>query len=100
MNQPAAADEQRDGTGWSASTYNKVAAFVYSDAYTSPVFELLAAKPGEHILDLGCGSGELTKKLAQAVGSEGIVVGVDASDSMVRGLYSCLQSLLDEETSS
>lgn len=80
----SASDEKRDATGWSASTYNKVASFVYSKAYTSPVLELLAAQPGERILDLGCGSGELTKGLAKAVGSEGVVVGVDASESMVR----------------
>ena len=85
-----AVNEKRDATGWSASTYNKVASFVYSDEYTSLVIQLLDAKPGEHILDLGCGSGELTKKLIQAVGSEGIVVGVDASDSMVRRTGSIL----------
>lgn len=78
------ADEKRDATGWSASTYNKVASFVYSEAYTAPVLNLLGAKPGERILDLGCGSGEITKGLAQAVGESGVVVGVDASESMVR----------------
>jgi trans-aconitate methyltransferase len=42
----------------------------------SPVVDLLAPKPGERILDLGCGDGVLTKKLAD-LGCE--VVAVDSS---------------------
>jgi trans-aconitate methyltransferase len=42
----------------------------------SPVLDLLAPKPGERILDLGCGDGVLTKKLAD-LGCE--VVAVDSS---------------------
>jgi 2-polyprenyl-3-methyl-5-hydroxy-6-metoxy-1,4-benzoquinol methylase len=38
--------------------------------------DLLAPKPGERILDLGCGDGVLTKKLAD-LGCE--VVAVDSS---------------------
>lgn len=39
---------------WSAADYSKNAPFVYSQAFASPVLELLDAKPGERILDLGC----------------------------------------------
>jgi SAM-dependent methyltransferase len=46
------------------------------------VVELLAAQPGERILDLGCGDGALTAKLV-ALGCE--VVGVDASEPQIRG---------------
>jgi SAM-dependent methyltransferase len=69
---------------WSAQTYNTNAHFVYSDKFTAPVFALLDPKPGEKILDLGCGSGELTVKLAEIVGQGGVVVGTDYSESMVR----------------
>jgi len=69
---------------WSASKYNTTASFVYSDEYTSPVLQLLAAAPGERILDFGCGSGELTLGLEKIVGASGLVVGVDASEDMVR----------------
>ncbi|KAJ7505574.1 S-adenosyl-L-methionine-dependent methyltransferase [Mycena galericulata] len=79
-------DNTYDAQGWSASLYNKSAAFVYSPAYTSAVLDLLAAKPGEKIIDLGCGSGEVTviieKIVKQAPG--GLVVGVDFSESMIR----------------
>jgi SAM-dependent methyltransferase len=47
----------------------------------APVLELLAPKPGERILDLGCGDGALAEKLVQAGAS---VVGVDASEEMAR----------------
>ncbi|CAE6367374.1 unnamed protein product [Rhizoctonia solani] len=68
---------------WSAFQYNKNASFVYSDAYTQPVLELLSPKPGERILDMGCGTGELTHSLQEFVGHDGLVVGVDSSQDML-----------------
>lgn len=38
------------------------------------------ATSGEHVLDVGCGTGPSTLQLARAVGSEGRVVGVDISE--------------------
>ena len=46
-----------------------------------PVVDLLAPRPGERILDLGCGDGALTEKLA-AAGCD--VVGADASAELVK----------------
>src|SRR3954471_13768054 len=43
----------------------------------------LAPQPGEHILDVGCGSGETTLELADAVGPSGEVVGADISRPML-----------------
>jgi SAM-dependent methyltransferase len=40
----------------------------------------LAPQPGEHILDVGCGPGQLTQKIAE-IGAT--VVGVDASPEMI-----------------
>ena len=70
-----------------AKQYNTQASFVYSDKFTSAIFQLLDAKPGERIIDLGCGTGELTKRIKEQVGEQGEVVGVDSSQDMVsRGL--------------
>ena len=63
---------------WEPDDYAKNAAFV--PALGAPVLALLDPKPGERILDLGCGDGVLTVKLVEA-GAE--VVGVDASDTMI-----------------
>ena len=59
---------------WDPASYARNARFV-SDL-GSPVVDMLAPKPGEKILDLGCGDGVLTKKLAD-LGCE--VVAVDSS---------------------
>ena len=63
---------------WDPAQYAEHARFV-SDLGI-PVMELLAPKPGERILDLGCGDGALTLKLAKHGCT---VVGVDSSPEMV-----------------
>jgi ubiquinone/menaquinone biosynthesis C-methylase UbiE len=77
-----------DASGWSASQYNQTASFVYSNAFTSPILELLKPQPGERIVDLGCGSGVVTLELEKIVEEKegGLVVGVDFSESMVSKL--------------
>jgi trans-aconitate methyltransferase len=63
---------------WSAERYAATAHFVPS--LGTPVVDLLAPRPGERILDLGCGDGVLTAKIA-AAGAR--VVAVDAAPDMV-----------------
>jgi trans-aconitate methyltransferase len=64
---------------WDPDRYARNARFV-SDL-GAPVVELLAPRAGERILDLGCGDGVLSAKLA-AMGCD--VVGVDASPAQVQ----------------
>lgn len=40
-------------------------------------------KPGMHVLDTGCGSGAITKGIAERVGPDGRVVGVDISPRLI-----------------
>jgi len=63
---------------WNASSYAANAAFV--PALGQVVMDLLHPEPHERILDLGCGDGVLTEKLA-VTGAQ--VIGVDSSANMV-----------------
>ena len=47
------------------------------------VIETLAPQPGEHVLDIGCGCGHTSLSLAQRVGAEGSVTGIDISAPML-----------------
>ena len=63
---------------WSPTDYAAHAGFV-ADLGT-PLIELLAPRPGERILDLGCGDGALTRRIASLGVS---IVGVDSSEEML-----------------
>ncbi|MGA7241719.1 MAG: methyltransferase domain-containing protein [Terracidiphilus sp.] len=63
---------------WDPQAYERNGAFVHGLA--GGVLEWLNAQVGEFILDLGCGDGQLTQRIA-ATGAH--VLGVDASQEMV-----------------
>ena len=47
------------------------------------VMDTLAPQPGEHVLDIGCGCGHTSLSLADRVGAEGSVTGIDISAPML-----------------
>lgn len=63
---------------WDSNLYDKQHQFV-SD-YGADVLQWLAPKPGEDILDVGCGTGQLANQIAES-GAE--VFGIDASAEMI-----------------
>ncbi len=63
---------------WDPNRYQQNAGFVA--VLGAPLLDLLSPKSGERILDLGCGDGALTEKIA----SVGSVVAVDASADQIK----------------
>src|SRR5215510_7577439 len=63
---------------WNPETYEKNGRFVSN--LGAGVVELLAPQPGERILDIGCGDGELTERIV-AAGCD--VVAIDSSSEQI-----------------
>ena len=63
---------------WDAELYEARHAFVWQ--FGESLIELLAPAAGEHILDLGCGPGQLTARIAERGAS---VLGLDAAPEMI-----------------
>lgn len=63
---------------WDVERYEAGYSFVWS--YGAAVIELLAPQPGERILDLGCGAGQLTREIADR---GAMAIGLDSSPEMI-----------------
>jgi trans-aconitate methyltransferase len=73
-----AADNTAASQRWDAALYDTGHAFVWQAA--EGLLELLNARPGERVLDLGCGTGHLTARIAEAAAE---VLGVDGAPEMI-----------------
>ena len=51
--------------------------------HSGAVFPSLPVRPGDRVLDVGCGFGDTTIRLAERVGPEGSVVGIDCCDAFL-----------------
>lgn len=63
---------------WASALYESKHSFVWR--YGADCLELLSPQRGDRILDLGCGTGQLTQEIA-ALGA--IAIGIDKSPTMV-----------------
>ena len=66
---------------WNAEDYQKNSNAQFQWAHE--LIEKLGLKGSETVLDLGCGDGKVTAKIAQCL-STGTVIGIDNSDDMIR----------------
>ena len=66
------------GGTWDAEAYNTNFAFVWE--FATDLLSVLKPAQGEKILDIGCGTGQLTSAIAEA-GSA--VTGIDSDEAMV-----------------
>ena len=67
-----------DKNNWNVELYNEKHGFVYK--YGEDLIKLLHPKEGDLILDLGCGTGQLTDEISKSGAS---VIGIDASEKMI-----------------
>jgi trans-aconitate methyltransferase len=76
------------GPRWDADLYDEKHSFVWKMA--AGLIDLLGPKPGERILDIGCGTGHLSAQIA-ASGAQ--VTGIDSSSEMIQQARSAHPSL-------
>jgi len=74
----AIANKDMPENTWNTSLYENKHGFVWQ--YGESLLELLSPQPGERILDLGCGTGQLTEKIAIA-GAD--IIGIDSAATMI-----------------
>ncbi|MCE7060650.1 methyltransferase domain-containing protein [Dyadobacter sp. CY343] len=65
---------------WNPETYNKFKSERFAPFYD--LLDLVKVKPGLQVIDLGCGTGELTRKLADKL-PDSQVFGIDSSSEML-----------------
>src|SRR5581483_2433783 len=82
-----AALRARNAAFWSAAAPGWIRHADRQDAIGRPMgaaaLDWLAPRPGERVVDVGCGCGGTTAELAAAVGEEGVAVGVDLNEALI-----------------
>ena len=73
---------------WNAVTYDDM--FGYVSEYGKGIIELLQPNSGEKILDLGCGTGDLSYEISK---SGACVLGMDAAPQMIETAQEKYKSL-------
>lgn len=86
------ADDGDEGQGDAESgQVSQDAAEVYEELFVPALFEPWAARlceaveagPGQHVLDVACGTGVLAREAARRVGDDGAVTGLDVNPGML-----------------
>jgi trans-aconitate methyltransferase len=78
MSSDSLSDRSSTDKVWDAQRYQSQHSYVFK--HGEGLVDLLDPKPGERILDLGCGSGQLTARIAEAGAT---VIGMDLSPDMI-----------------
>ena len=68
------------GQGW-LGAYQRIERSL--EPFSQVLLEAASARAGEHVIDIGCGTGGTTAALARTVGPTGHVVGLDISETLI-----------------
>lgn len=70
---------------WLAPWYDSVCMVLgLGKRFRESTLALAELRPGDHVLDVGCGTGVLTRRGADTVGSSGVAWGIDPAPDMIR----------------
>jgi SAM-dependent methyltransferase len=86
--EPVAASNQEAAEAWSGPLFDRFVAYreLVVDglgAHGERAIEAHPPRPGDRVLDVGCGFGDTTQRLAGLVGAEGEALGLDVSEPFV-----------------
>lgn len=83
-------DQERAGLEWQIGVWNRISKIYLREIdrrFASVVESIIVRshlRPGEHVVDLGTGTGAVAERAALMVGSSGYVLGVDISQDMLK----------------
>jgi SAM-dependent methyltransferase len=88
MEESVAASNREAAEAWSGPLFDRFVSYrdLVADGlgvHGEVALELYPPPPGARALDLGCGFGDTTQRIAELVGTEGEVVGLDVSEPFV-----------------
>lgn len=70
-------------TGTSADAYEQLLVPAIFEPWARGLVDLADPRPGEHVLDVACGTGAVARAAARRVGADGTVTGVDVNAGML-----------------
>ena len=86
--EPVASANQEAVEAWNGVLFDRFSRFRHLlvpglEAHSEEALRVDPPQPGDRVLDIGCGFGDTTRRLAGIVGSDGEAVGIDAADRFI-----------------